>query len=492
MTTDKNFGGFLAFMGMPRQRNELIIMALALTIIGVIFHALYPFPFTFPDSGAYVLSAKEGVFNVYRPMGYSSYMSFVHNFFGAGTTTLFVVSYTLSAMAMLFMLFSAKYLLDIRRGWVFAAMCAVAILSPRIIFSTNFIMSDGLFNTLTMLFIATAMWIVFTRNLWILAAHLLIFILLFKVRYSGMFYVPVSMAAIYFSYSGKHLAGRLAMMLVPVAVFGALYTSTKKEYVAQTHVDTFSAFSGWQLINNASVLLPDAKEIKSAELDRELRLLHSFIQQCPDSLFSPHYAMTTDYMWNNILPYKQFLFYYGQTRQIGYTQSWVETGEMYGRYARALIAHYPARYVSRFVIPSLLSNFTCGAMHEEKIVFRNEPIYRDYFGIDVETFQYERRIFQALYPVRKVMNWVYWIALGVSAVYFCITKLRRGLPSLKERMAAAILLGFLLIYLGSSTLASPNTTWRYTMPMFVPSIVFIFYCISEFLRKCHMSSCERI
>lgn len=469
-------------MGAARQRNELIIMALAFAMIGIVFYALYPFPFTFPDSGAYVLSAKEGVFNVYRPMGYSSYISFVHNF-GAGTATLFAVSYALSALAMLFMLFSAKYLLDIRRGWVFAAMCAVAILSSRIIFSTNFIMSDGLFNTLTMLFLATAMWVVFTRNLWIVAAHLLIFVLLFKVRYSGMFYVPVSMAAIFFSYRGKPLVGRLAVILVPVVVFGALYFSTKKEYVTQTHVDTFSAFSGWQLINNASVLLPEAREIRPALLDRDLRLLHSFIRECPDSLFSAHYAMTTDYMWNNRLPYKQFMFYYNHTRQIPYQQGWVEVGEMYGRYARALIAHYPVRYVARFVIPSLAGNFPCGYMHEENIVFKNEPIYRDYFGIDVETFKHERRIFERLYPVRQAMNWIYWIALGASAVYFCATKLRRGLPCAKERTAAAILLGFLLIYLGTSALASPNTTWRYTMPMFVPSVVFIFYCVSEFARK---------
>lgn len=475
----KSFSGFTGFLRQREQKIELLAVWVLFAVIGVVFYILYPFPFTFPDSGSYVMSASEGMFNVYRPTGYSTYLSIV-NFFGKSTALLFVVSYLLSALSMMFLLFSAKYLMGIRK-WFFRTLCLFAVFSPRIIFSTNFIMSDGLFNTLTMLFLATALWMVYSRSIWMLAAHLLTFIALYQTRYSGMSYIPVSVITIYLSYRSASWAKR-SIALLPLVVFVFLFTSTKSKYVQQTGVNTFSAFSGWQLINNASVLFPEAKELPLNEFPREMHVLHQFLCSVPDSVYRAEYTLTTKYMWDNDKPYKIYMMHYMQSARIPYSDAWVRTGKLYGDYAGKLISQYPGRYFTRFIWPSFKSNFVCRSMYEEEIVFNNEPLYRDFFGITVDNYEHKNHLFASVMPVRKVMNWLYWIGLGLAAILFLATISRSRMRD-PEWQCAALMFLFLILYFGASVVASPNTTWRYTMPMFVPSLVFMFHCAQGLLCK---------
>lgn len=472
--SNKSFGDFWSRLGQKPMLAELLSTASLIAAVGIAFHLLYPMPFTFPDSGAYVLSAKEGVFNFYRPMGYSGYMGFVH-LFGQSTTVLFAFSYTLHGLALLFLLMSARYLLDIPGRWYWP-LALFSVLAPRLIFSTNFIMSDSLFASLTMLFVATALWVVFSRSKLLLVAHLLCFIALYKVRYSGMFYVPVSMAAVWLSFKGAPLPKR-TLALVPLLVFLIMFTLAKKEYREQTGVDTFSGFSGWQLINNAAVLLPEAKTIPAYEFEPQLRGFHSFIASCPDTLFRREYAMSTHNMWGNDMPYKQYMFYNNRLNGYPYANGWVVAGKLYGEYAAQMIKRYPGKYFTRFIIPSFVSNFKCWDFSEERGEFRNEPLYHEYFGIEADSYKH-RRIFSALMPVRKAMNWIYWLMLGACTAYFCTTLRRRNYGD-KCWQGAALTLFFILFYIATSAVSSPNTTWRYTMPIFVPSLVFMAWCVSR-------------
>lgn len=466
------------------NHTDLLVTAALAVVVGVVLHVLYPFPFTFPDSSPYVFSAASGTFDTYRPMGYASFLNFVH-VFTASTTGLFVVSYVLNAAATLFLLFSARYLLNIKGRAIFLTLCGAALLAPRIIFATNFLMSDGLFNTLAMLFLATALWLCFTRNWWLVVLHLLCFVFLYKVRFSGMFFVPVSAATLWMASPKKW---RIAAAVLPVVIFALLFSSTKKEYVRQTGVETFSGFSGWQLMNNALVLMPEAKKIPAEEFEGEVQEIHRFMQSVPDSLFRQRYSITTFYMWDRELPPKQLLFAYMQATGRNYGRSWVEVGKLFGEYAGALIRREPGRYITNFVWPSLLSTLRCHDMSEEGTLFKNEPFWRSYFGIEVDEFQYDRHFFRSLLPVRKVLNVVWWVGWLASAVWFFGIRWRRRDEG---RMGVALLFVFLLIYWGTSALASPNTTWRYTMPMFVPALVAMAWCVSTIIGSLPRGGRER-
>ena len=151
----KTFRAFIDFMKKKPQRVELGIWAAVLLALGVALHLLYPTPFVFPDSGSYVNSAASGTFNVYRPMGYSQYLGLLPGI-SPSLTFVFVFSYAIHALSTLWLLFSAKYLLEIRDRRIFGIFCLFAVAAPRLLFCTNFLMSDSLFHTLTVLFVTTA------------------------------------------------------------------------------------------------------------------------------------------------------------------------------------------------------------------------------------------------------------------------------------------------------------------------------------------------
>lgn len=114
----------------------------------------------------------------------------------------------------------------------------------------------------------------------------------------------------------------------------ALYVA-KRTYMQQTGVDTFSAFSGWQLLNNASVLIPEANRELTPEsfASQDLQTLHAFMRTCPDSVFSERNMLETFCMWDNKLPYKYFLFHVVKTTGRPYANAWVALGVLYGEYA---------------------------------------------------------------------------------------------------------------------------------------------------------------
>lgn len=464
---------FIYFLRAKEQRRELALFSGLFLILGVTMHLLYPYPFSFSDSGSYLLGASRDFYNAYRPQGYSQYLQLLHSF-STHLSFVYFATFFLTAAASLFLLFTAKYLFNLRNKILFYTLSLFAILNPCILFSCNFLMSDGLFNLLTILFVTTALWLIFSENKLLIIIHLGIFILLYKVRYSGMFYLPVTVFAFILSSATRTKVQKIILILLPFLCFAFLYTSQKREYHRQTGVNISSAFSGWQLLNNASVLFPEAKEIPVNDFDSpNLKVLHAFMQNFPDSLYSPEHAMKTNYMWWKELPGKQFLFYYLQQSKQDYQSGWVYMGSLYQEYAKTLILHYPWQYFRKFIVPSFLGMFKFQPFIEESAPLSLDQYAAEYYGLNTTPYPQEHQIFQSLNPVRKVFNVIYWLLLFSATLYFFICLFRKKYFRERKWQAALLLIAFILIYIGISCLASPNTTWRYTMPIFIPSLIFI-------------------
>lgn len=470
----KNFRNFLRYMSEKEQKWEFCVLSGIICILGSIFYYLYPFPFVFPDSGAYIAAANDNIQNVYRPMGYSNYLQILHSINGH-ISFVFIASYALNSIASLFLLYSFKYLSNIRNRYLFYILCACVFLSPTILFSTNFIMSDGIFNTLTIVFIATALWLIYTSNIWIILLHLCCLALLYKTRYTGMFYVPISMIALFISAQRNRMIWRLALSCVPVILSLFLQSSAKHEYKRISGVNMASGFEGWQLMNNASVLIPKAKSLPETKFDTQLeQVYHQFLKTCPDSLFTTQKALTTGLMWDKASPFKKFMIYYGRTTRHKYETAWAETGALYSKYARQLIFTFPLSFLTEYAIPSFLSFFEFRKITEDQIEFKNQRYFHQYYGIETDSYKHKHSFFSDLNPVRHIFHYIYWFLLGGSIIYYFFTFQKYRFKE-KDRQAAGILLAFITIYIIVSALASPNTTWRYAMPIYIPSVLFMAY-----------------
>lgn len=480
--TVKTFRSFLRFLSRKPQTPELAVLSLAFLVIGIIIYTLFPYPFTFPDSGAYLLGASRDQFNIFRPMGYSHYLQFLHGIH-AGIGFVFCFTYTLHAVSVLLFLYTLKYLWDFTSKLLFYSLCLCAVAAPRFLFASNFIMSDSLFSSLTLLFLTSAIWLIYRRKWGIIVLLLALFAALYQVRYSGMFYLLVPVYALYIVFTPGNRIRKTVAVLLPLVCFLFLYFHNKTEYYRQTGVNISSGFSGWQLVSNASVLFPEAKEIPLARFDDPgLKTLHTYMQSVPDSVFDDRYALGTSYMWNNDLPYKQFLFLYMQYTRQSYPQAWVTCGDLYGKYALELIKIYPGKFFSRFLLPSFTSTFKFFDITEYSNPFVNDPVYNNYYRLSLDKYQHTCSLFGHLNTPRKIIHYFYWILLSVALFYF-IAKTRLSRFRDKRWLSASLLLLFLLTHAGASFLASPNVSWRYTMPLFLPSLAFIFYNLEDFIRN---------
>lgn len=478
----KSFKDFIHYISFKEQKTELCVLILLISIIGVLFYNLYPFPFVFPDTGAYILSAQSGILNIYRPMGYSYYLQFLHSI-NSSFSFIFIASYFFNALISLFFLYSFKYLIELKNKWIFYGLCLFVFLSPTILFSTNFLMSDGLFNTLTILFMATALWMVYSSNIWIIIIHLCCLAMLYNVRYAGMFYVPVSMIVLFLAFQKKAIILRIIIACIPIALLLFLQNSTRAEYKKVTGVNTTSGFGGWQLMNNASVLIPKAKQLPVTKFDTELeQLYHKFLISCPDSIFTTQAALSTGLMWDQTSPFKQFVFYYMQMTNRPYPIAWVEAGELYSKYAQKLIFTYPFDFITSFIIPSFTGFFEFREIGEHGGEFKNEKMYQDYYNIQIDNYKHTCNLFSDINPARHILHYIYWIIFAAASIYFFVTTRKSSFAD-KYWQTSGLLLSFIIIYIGISALASPNTTWRYTMPIYIPSILFIGSILNELLIK---------
>lgn len=476
----KSFGRFLTAR---TQRRELGVLAVIWIMLGFALHLLYPYPFSTPDSGAYLLGACQNQFNIYRPMGYSHYLQFIHRL-NPSLHFIFFFTYTLHAVSVLLFLYTLKYLWHLTSRPLFYGLCICSIAAPRFLFSTNFIMSDSLFCSLAVLFVTTAVWLPFEKKGWVIALMLALFAALHQVRYSGMFYLPVAMYALWIAFDKSSRLKRTAWMLLPLVCSVLLHLQARQAYRQHTGINISSGFSGWQLINNASVLFPEAKSLPLSEFKTPaLKTLHNFMQSVPDTAFAPKHTLNTSYMWDKTLPYKQFLFACMQHAGSNYGTTWTVCGELFAQYAGILIKHYPGAYFGRFILPSFASTFKPFDIHEEANPFAPDPQFSDYYEQIPDRYEFKFRLFRSLNAPRKIIHSLYWILLSLSAVYFGL-RMKKNLRQDKARQIACCLFLMLLAHIGGSVLASPHTTWRYTMPIFLPSLACMLYALNDFIQTC--------
>ncbi|MBR1792362.1 MAG: hypothetical protein IJ764_01795 [Bacteroidales bacterium] len=474
---------FWQFLLQKEQIIDLSILSAVFLVIGILMRVFYPFPFFFPDSYTYVHSAATNAYDIYRPMGYSDFLRLLHGF-SESIGFVFCATYTFYVIASLLLLFSAKYILQIRRHWLFLLMSLCAILSPRLIFSCNYIMSDAIFFILCAVYVTSMLWMLHGRSwIWTIVSVIVLWWMC-RLRYSGLFFIPVSIVVMLVSFGGYRRPLAYVMACVPLLFAVIFYNTVKHEYKEATGVGIFSGFGGWQNMNNALVLFPEAKELPAKGFKgNDVRRLHTFMQQCADSLFNASYSLSTGYMWNNSLPPKLYTYYLCETEGTRYGPQWVRNGELYGRYASQLIAKRPVSYLCRFFLPSLWSNTEFYPFLEENIVFVNEKMFRDYYHVEEDSHTQQCHFFTRIAdPIRRVTQPLHLMLVFLAAVYFCITIRRENFSDKRFLCQLCLLLSFVII-LGGQAVSSPNTTWRYTMPFYQSSIIFIFACLNHLCER---------
>ncbi|TCP24821.1 hypothetical protein EV195_105252 [Tenacibaculum skagerrakense] len=153
---------FLSYLMEKEQKLQLFAFAFAYLLLFLFLSKTYPYPAVTADSGNYILSAKTMTINGFRPMGYSWFIYFCH-LFSTKISVIFIGQFLISVLAQLTFIFSVKYFFQLHKI-VYYIFSFLYILSPSILFCTNYIMSDSIFNSLTLLYLISALWIIKKPN----------------------------------------------------------------------------------------------------------------------------------------------------------------------------------------------------------------------------------------------------------------------------------------------------------------------------------------
>jgi len=260
-------------------RQYLSALLPLMTLTWIVFKYYYPFADFFNDSYTYIEAAADRYSISVRPIGYSIFLRGIH-VLSASDTFLVTVQYVLvqgACLCLFFFLVRHCY----PAGWARLVLAVFLVADPLVYYTSNIVSSDAVFLALS-LFWLTLLLQLLRRPTWgALVLQWILLGLIFYTRYVAMFYPAV--AALTFFVVKRDLWYKLTAIAGSIAIVaaGALYTQRLTREQTGTHI--FSAFSGWQLANNAIQIYPwlpaDTTGLPSPEGDQLARYVSTYFDQ---------------------------------------------------------------------------------------------------------------------------------------------------------------------------------------------------------------------
>ncbi len=357
--------GFIDYI---KQNKRFLWLTFIISIVYlIIIRLLYPIPSYYADSFTFVGAAARNQPISFRPIMYSRFIQLFH-FICTSDVVLIAAQYASIVLANLFFFFSACWLFGFNK-WYKWILYVLLICHPFYLFASNYISSDAFFASFTITWFTSLLWVMYKPGWQIVQLHLTLLVLLFMLRYNAVYYPLLTSLAILFS----NLAKWKKVLTISVSILLILtcieYTRRTTEAYIGTKV--FSAFSGWQLANNALHVARyeqvDSTEMKTKQEKEILRHCQSFFASNKDSIPTRASAW---YMWYDESPLKTYV----KHRALGapYFRTWNALGPLYANFGKTIILQHPVGYLKHFVAPNFV-----------EYIYPDLEIYETYFeGVD--------------------------------------------------------------------------------------------------------------
>lgn len=461
------------FLLQKSQKIDLLAFTSAYIIIYFIIKTLYPYPDQTADTGNYILCAKKMTIGGYRPIGYSWFLNYFHQL-SESIHFIFIAQLFLHAVATLSFIFTVKFYYPVKNIILYYLFAFFLIISPNTLKLTNLILSDTIFNSLTLMFITTLFWITQSKNSItkgiIIFIHILLLYLAFNVRYSALFYPAISLICLLFLSKNKMLGA--AISLIPIFVIFGTYKKTKSQMNKHIGIDTFSGFSGWAMANNAVSIIPYI-DLKPNEIkDKKSAFIHSVVKQFPDSVYSKKRIIATDFMWNKKSSGKQAFFQIRKTNNMSYVKGWVYSGLLLNKYAITLIKKYPYQYFKHFILMNTKQVFKFFNIWNPK-TYKPDKLQKEWFNLDIEEYKFTSEFFKKINPVLMIFHYLRWI-LFISASLFLMIKIKSLDFNNYQRKLFWIIIIFIVFYIGFSIISHPVNNFRYMTPTYIYQLFVIY------------------
>ena len=333
---------------MTNFRRKWLIALPVLLLQFFIFKQLYPFASFFQDSYTYLYAAIHRHVISFRPIGYSWFLLLIHSISTSDTFLVFV-QYCLLQGAGLYLYFSIDKLYRPRKV-IGNILFYFLLLDPVTLYLANVVSSDALFVSLTLVWLTGLLRMIHRPSWQHLAVQLVLLVLIFFIRYNALCYPVITAVAFLLTRKGwvfkvTGIAGAIMVLMLGVA---AVREINRKE----TGVRIFSAFSGWQIANNALYVYPYIKVDTLRLPSPECRERDRIVRESPG-----HLPVDTWYMWDPNSPLKKYMFMRQRREQTDYFTAWNRVAPVFSQYGYYLMSRHPLLFCREYGWPSTLVFF---------------------------------------------------------------------------------------------------------------------------------------
>ncbi len=334
-----------------RQHRWLLWPAVVVLILQFILVKIwYPHAIFEPDSLSYMHAAVEDLGVYIWPIGYSRFLRLVH-FFSTGDLAVVGTQYVLVEISILYFYFTCLYFL--RPG----ALVKVLILNflalnPLIVCLSNYILSDGIFVALTVIWFTVTMWFLNRpKSIHVYIMVILLF-LLFTIRYYAIFYPMITVPVILFSRLGWRV--KLLGLVLGCVLFAGFVLYTQGRHRRLIGQPEFSPFSGWQLAANALIMYGHVTDRAADHPAPRFQALHQVVLHQLDLLYAAgpieDRKLRTFYMWKDPSPLRIYMSQrFANDSSTSEFIKWASVGGLYKDYGGYLIKKHPLAFALYYV-----------------------------------------------------------------------------------------------------------------------------------------------
>ncbi|UPK69743.1 hypothetical protein [Chitinophaga filiformis] len=442
----------------------------------IVFKYCYPYPNFMQDSYNYLRSAYTNADANMWPVGYAKLIRAV-GFFTHWDTALIFVQYCFYHICALYFFFTLLDLTSVGK-WPRRLIFAFLFLNPAILYLGNYVTSDVYFIGISLIWISQLFRLVYQASKWLLAAHLLVLLLAYTVRYHALIYPVISITVIVFCPFSVRV--KIASGLIMTGMIGGfmLYTTWQSEKVMGTR--QFSAFSGWQMANNAVHAYAHMPERPPLQVPPQFAAIHSKVNAYIDSLQHipmsqrPDGPLMAFYLWDATSPLQPSPGAVNIADNAAHLRQMAAVAPLYNDYGKYLISQHPASYFRYFLLPNF---FQYAYPPVENLGVYNDgrdtvwPVAQTWFRypsnkVYTRSNQKELVLFD-YYPALMVFIMLLFISGWIA--YYRVSG--PSFADMKFRNALRIGTFYWIVHYGFSVLASP-VVLRYQLFNMILGVVF--------------------
>lgn len=335
----------------------LLCAFFAIVIQFCLFKYWYPFAsFINGDSYRYLETAYHNLSINKYPVGYSNFLR-LFSVFTKSDTALTGFQYLALQTSILAFLFTLFYFY--KPGKVVQIfLLAFTVLNPVFLYLANYISSDTIFLTLSLVWFTLLLWIMHRPSVQLIFWHALVLFLVFTVRYNALYYPLI--AALAFLLSKQRLWLKLAGPALGVLLIALFIVHSSYQYKKLTGTWQFTPFSGWQMANNAMYAYMFIDSANRKPVPAKYKNIDNSLRAYFDSTSayihpSQRMKISTSFMWSDRLPLQKYMndkFKHDSTSDE--LKQWASMGPLYHNYGSYIIRQYPSSFLHYFIWPNML------------------------------------------------------------------------------------------------------------------------------------------